>query len=84
MATVGRCRFCIIRFAAVFDRSARRTRLGTLTPSGFYLFQIPGTHDLVRPVVKFKDGYPDYLEGERNEFFYLGDEGVRYCLLSGR
>jgi proteasome assembly chaperone (PAC2) family protein len=29
---------------------------------------------LVRPVVKFQDGYPQSLETPRNEFFYTGDE----------
>ncbi len=57
-------------------------KIGSIDPSGFYLFQIPGTHDLVRPVVKFKEGYPEYLESERNEFFYSGDEerGLVYFL----
>ena len=57
-------------------------KIGEIDPSGFYLFQIPGTHDLVRPVVKFKDGFPDYLETKRNEFFYAGDEerGIVYFL----
>ncbi len=57
-------------------------KIGEIDPSGFYLFQIPGTHDLVRPVVKFKDGFPDYLENKRNEFFYAGDEerGIVYFL----
>lgn len=57
-------------------------KIGSIDPSGFYLFQIPGTHDLVRPVVKFKNGYPEYLESERNEFFYSGDEerGIVYFL----
>jgi proteasome assembly chaperone (PAC2) family protein len=57
-------------------------KIGSMDPSGFYLFQIPGTHDLVRPVVKFKNGYPEYLESERNEFFYSGDEerGIVYFL----
>ena len=48
--------------------------IGSIDPSGFYLFQIPGTHDLVRPVVKFKEGYPEFLASERNEFFYAGNE----------
>ncbi len=30
--------------------------IGTIRPEGFYLFQVPGTHDLVRPVVRFKRG----------------------------
>lgn len=49
-------------------------RIGNLSPDGYYLFQIPGTHDLVRPVVKFKDGYPESLNAPRNELFYHGDE----------
>jgi len=49
-------------------------KIGEIDPSGFYLFQIPATHDLVRPVVKFKDGYPEFLDSKRNEFFYAGDE----------
>ena len=49
-------------------------RIGAIHPEGFYLFQIPGTHDLVRPVVKFDDGYPESLTLPRNEFFYTGDE----------
>ena len=57
-------------------------KIGEIDPSGFYLFQIPGTHDLVRPVVKFKEGYPEYLESKRNEFFYAGNEerGIVYFI----
>src|SRR5689334_553445 len=44
-------------------------RIGEIRGDGFYLFQIPGTHDLVRPVVKFENGYPKSLEVRRNEFF---------------
>jgi proteasome assembly chaperone (PAC2) family protein len=57
-------------------------KIGEISPDGFYLFQIPGTHDMVRPMVKFEEGYPVYLERERNEFFYAGDEehGMVYFL----
>jgi proteasome assembly chaperone (PAC2) family protein len=57
-------------------------KIGTISPDGFYIFQIPGTHDLVRPVIKFKDGYPEALQSYRNEFFYSGDQkkGVVYFL----
>lgn len=48
-------------------------KIGTLKPDGFYLFQIPGTHDLVRPMVQFDEGYPEILETQSNEFFYAGD-----------
>jgi proteasome assembly chaperone (PAC2) family protein len=49
-------------------------KIGSISPVGFYIYQIPGTHDLVRPIVKFKEGYPEFLEQERNEFYYTGDK----------
>jgi len=57
-------------------------QIGMIRSNGFYLFQIPGTHDLVRPVVRFESGYPASLEERRNELFYAGDEsrGVVYFL----
>ena len=48
-------------------------KIGSISPDGFYLFQIPGTHDLVRPVVKFEEGYPLSLEARRNELYYTGN-----------
>jgi len=45
-------------------------KIGAIGPDGFYLFQFPGTHDLVRPVVKFKQGYPESLDTPKNEIFY--------------
>jgi proteasome assembly chaperone (PAC2) family protein len=53
-------------------------QIGTIRPNDFYLFQIPGTHELVRPVVKFKEGFPEALDSHRNELFYrenLGENG---------
>ncbi len=37
---------------------------------GFYLFQIPGTHHLLRPNIKMEDGHIHSLDVRRNEFFY--------------
>lgn len=45
-------------------------KIGNIRPDGFYLFQIPGTHDLVRPVVKFENGYPKSLESQSNELYF--------------
>lgn len=49
-------------------------QIGTIHPDGFYLFQIPGTHGLVRPVVKFDEGFPESLDTQHNDIFYAGDE----------
>ena len=46
-------------------------KIGSIQPDGFYLFQIPGTHDLVRPIVKFNQGYPENLEIQHNDLYYV-------------
>jgi len=53
-------------------------KIGYMRPDGFYLFQFPGTHDLVRPVVQFDDGFPVELETPHNEFYYveIDDRGL--------
>lgn len=53
-------------------------RVGELRPDGFYLFQIPGTHDLMRPVVQLQDGFPQAMMTRRNDFYYarLGEKGL--------
>lgn len=53
---------------------SKARHVGMIHPDSFYLFQIPGTHHLVRPVVKFNEGYPQVLEERRNDLFYAGDE----------
>lgn len=47
--------------------------IGAIRPHGFYLFQVPGTHDLVRPVVRFEEGYPKTLETPHNDLYFSGD-----------
>lgn len=52
--------------------------IGSIRPDGFYLFQIPGTHDLVRPLVQFDNGFPESLDTPHNEIFYTqqGSHGL--------
>ncbi len=49
-----------------------------MDPDGFYLFQIPGTHHLLRPEVNFEDGYNKEISLPLNEFYYasLGEKGL--------
>ncbi len=49
-------------------------KIGEIKPDGFYLFQIPGTHHLLRPAIKLKDGRLQFIERQKNEFFYVGDD----------
>lgn len=57
--------------------------IGRIRPDGFYLFQVPGTHDLMRPVVRYTDGYPEKLQMQHNDFFMTGDEERSIILFSG-
>ncbi len=58
-------------------------KIGQIGPDGFYLFQIPGTHDLVRPIVKFDEGYPVSLDTQRNEIYYTGDSQHGFVIFLG-
>lgn len=51
-------------------QQSKARRIGTIHPDGFYLFQIPGTHDLVRPTVEFEEGYPTVLKTPENHLYY--------------
>lgn len=55
-------------------RQTDARQIGELKADDFYLFQIPGTHDLVRPVVRFESGFPQSLESQRNELYFTGNE----------
>lgn len=53
-------------------------KIGELNSDSFYLFQIPGTHHLLRPEVQFIDGYSERIHPRRNDIYYaeLGDKGL--------
>jgi len=44
--------------------------IGELHTDGFYLFQIPGMHHMIRPVVKFEQGYPEVFNAQSNHLFF--------------
>ena len=56
------------------SRKYKSRQIGEIQPDGYYLFQFPGTHDLDRPVVRFRKGFPVALDTPRNEIFYTGDD----------
>lgn len=58
-------------------------QIGTIAPDGFYLFQFPATHDLVRPVVRFEEGFPVLLQTPTNEFYYTGDDEIGLVIFVG-
>ncbi|MEZ4664483.1 MAG: PAC2 family protein [Caldilineaceae bacterium] len=52
-------------------------KIGEIKADGFYMFQIPATHHLLRPEVRFKDGFCEEVRPRRNEFYYASDEHNR-------
>lgn len=64
-------------------QQSRARRIGTIHPDGFYLFQIPGTHDLVRPTVEFEEGYPRALKAPENHLYYTENNGRGVVIFVG-
>jgi predicted ATP-grasp superfamily ATP-dependent carboligase len=58
-------------------------QIGKIKDDEFFLFQIPGTHDLLRPLVHYQDGFPISLEAPHNEIYYAGDEKTGFLIIIG-
>ncbi len=58
-------------------------KIGEIQPDGFYLFQVPGTHDLLRPQIKLTDGHAEWVKPKKNEFFFAGNEQRGLVIFSG-
>jgi proteasome assembly chaperone (PAC2) family protein len=57
----------------LIDETGAR-HIGEMNPNGYYLFQFPGTHDLLRPMVTLDEGYRVQMEARTNAF-YVAREG---------
>ena len=57
--------------------------IGEMKSDGYYLFQIPATHHLLRPVVRFEDGHQKFLEVRRNEFYYVENDNKGLVIFIG-
>lgn len=66
----------------LIDQTQAR-KVGQIKTDAFYLFQIPGTHHLLRPVVKLDEGHREELQERRNEFFYSGDGEKGFLIFLG-
>lgn len=54
-------------------KETKAQKIGELKADDCYLFQIPGTHHLMRPVIKLEDGFRQSMSERKNEFYYAGD-----------
>ena len=66
----------------LIDATAAR-RIGEMRQHGFYLFQIPATHHLLRPVIKLSEGHSESLQTRSNDYFYSGDDDQGLVLFLG-
>ena len=58
-------------------------KIGGIKPHGFYLFQIPGAHHLLRPVVRLDEGHREEFEERRNEVFCSSDDREGFLIFLG-
>ncbi len=61
----------------------RARKIGELRPDGFYLFQIPGMHHLLRPQVKFEEGYSKSIKARVNSIYYTGNAQKGLVIFAG-
>ena len=48
--------------------SARK--IGEISPDGYYLFQLPGAQQFLRPIVRHNNGVTESLQSMKNSFYY--------------
>ncbi len=58
-------------------------QIGEINPHNYYMFQFPGTHDLLRPVVTLNEGYRIALEDRRNAFYVSKHAGRQFLIFIG-
>jgi len=61
----------------------RARKIGELRPDGFYLFQIPAMQHLLRPQVKFEEGYSKGIKARVNSLYYTGDAQRGVVIFTG-
>lgn len=58
-------------------------KIGEIVNEGYYLFQLPGTHHLLRPTIKLEEGYRQSFESKQNEIYYAGNEDKGLVIFLG-
>jgi proteasome assembly chaperone (PAC2) family protein len=61
----------------------RAARIGRIDASACYLFQMPGTHHLLRPKVTLRDGHTVDLDQPQNDYFLATAGGTDFILFLG-
>ena len=64
-------------------RRTQARKIGHIRPQGYYLFQVPGAHHFLRPVVKLEDGYRRHISERVNDLYYAGDSRKGLFIFKG-
>ncbi len=58
-------------------------RIGKIRPDGFYFFQVPGTHHLLRPQIKLNQGHRESMSSHENDLYYANVHGQGLLIFLG-
>lgn len=58
-------------------------KIGEVSPDGYYLFQLPGAQQFLRPVVRHNDGVTESLQTTRNDLYYTEMNGKGLVIFQG-
>ena len=58
-------------------------KIGEISPDGYYLFQLPGAQQFLRPVVRHNNGITESLQSMRNTFYYTEVNGKGIVVFLG-
>ena len=66
----------------IIDQTNAR-KIGEMSPDGYYIFQLPGAQQFLRPIVRHVDGVTEALQSMHNEFFYTENNGKGLVIFMG-
>jgi predicted ATP-grasp superfamily ATP-dependent carboligase len=58
-------------------------KIGEINPDGYYLFQLPGAQQFLRPIVRHNDGVTDGLQTMSNDLYYTEVSGKGVVIFLG-
>ncbi len=58
-------------------------KIATIRSEEFYLFQLPGAHHMLRPVIKIEDGFAKEVRYRKNEIYFAGNAQKGLVIFTG-
>jgi proteasome assembly chaperone (PAC2) family protein len=64
-------------------KHSKARKIGELSPDGYYIFQIPGAQQFLRPHMRHNNGLAETLNTQKNEFYYTESNGKGVVIFIG-